>query len=434
MPSQHELVQLYQDFDPAEPVSQETLGQFVSRSGESARTICEDLQLGLDPIGKWVITGSVGCGKSSELVKLADLLRHDYALVPLDLPNSVARVDLLQPAEILFLIGAATVKAARDLWGHEVAMASQDRLIRAFNGVVADPELDLNQVFEGVALFLGDLAVPGVGRVAAAATQTASRFRKRHRPSALGGKTRQLQDGEPDLQRLIEALDSILQEIREGYRPPVILVDGLDKLLELSTIRSLFVTTRVLCEPACVIVYTGPITLMLAPEWKAAGDHFRRIRLSNLMVRQPAVDGVAIAAERINEDRGRLRELVRLRLARRGYEFPDVFSEEAALELLIDSSGGLIRDLIHLVNRSIRSVLKRGAAQIEMVDVQDARSELRKDMEVTLNTKLRQEIAHVEELGEPSGSPDAQRLLLWGYVLPYTNGKVWFEPHPLLRA
>src|SRR5690606_31823984 len=72
MPSREQLVQLYRDFDPAEPVSQATLGQFVERSGESAATIVEDLQLGLDPLGKWVITGSVGCGKSSELVKVAD--------------------------------------------------------------------------------------------------------------------------------------------------------------------------------------------------------------------------------------------------------------------------------------------------------------------------------------------------------------------------
>jgi hypothetical protein len=288
-------------------------------------------------------------------------------------------------------------------------------------------------VFEGVALFLGDLALPGAGKVASAATQTAARMRKRHRPSALGGKTRRLQDGEPDLQRLQEALDAILQEVREGYRPPVILVDGLDKLLELSTIRDLFVTTRVLREPACVIVYTGPITLMLAPEWKAAGDHFRRVRLSNLVVHQPELDGVEVAAERIDEDRGRLRELVRLRLARRNHEVVEVF-EAAALELLIDSSGGLVRDLIHLVNRSLRSALKREASRIETVDVQVARDELRKDMDVSLNTLLRKEIAHVEGVGEPSGSPDAHRLLLWGYVLPYTNGKVWFEAHPLLRV
>ncbi len=163
MPSREQLVQLYRDFDPAEPVSQATLAQFVQRNGESAETISRDLRLGLDPLGKWVITGSIGCGKSSELLKLADLLREDYAVVPLDLPNSVARVDMLQPAEILFLAGAATVKAARDLWGHEIEIASQNRLIKAFSRLVPDRDLDLNSVFEGVALFLGDLVVPGAG-------------------------------------------------------------------------------------------------------------------------------------------------------------------------------------------------------------------------------------------------------------------------------
>jgi hypothetical protein len=67
MPSRVELVALYQDFDPAEPVSQDTLDQFVARSGESAKTICEDLQLGLDPLGKWVISRSPGRARSPPL-------------------------------------------------------------------------------------------------------------------------------------------------------------------------------------------------------------------------------------------------------------------------------------------------------------------------------------------------------------------------------
>jgi hypothetical protein len=428
MPSRSELVQLYRDFDPAEPVSQETLAQFVERSGECAETIVEDLQLGLDPLGKWVITGSVGCGKSSELVKLADRLRDDYAVVPLDLPNSVTRVDMLQPAEILFLVGAATVKAARELWGHEVTPASQDQLFEAFAGLVDDRSLDLQSVFENVALFLGNLVTPGAGQVAAAVSKAAGR----RRPAALGGKTRPLQSGDADLRQLLEALDSILQEVRSSYRPPVVLVDGLDKLLDLAKIRDLFVTARTLCEPACVIVYTGPITLMLAPEWKATGDHFRRVRLSNLVVRQPVIAAVTIATERIEEDRARLRELVHRRLEARGHALDEVFDRES-LDVLIDTSGGLVRDLVHLVNRSIRSALKRDVSRIEAVDVEVARGELRKDMDVSLNTLLRDELAHVERVGEPSGTPDAQRLLLWGYILPYTNGRVWFESHPLLR-
>jgi hypothetical protein len=222
-----------------------------------------------------------------------------------------------------------------------------------------------------------------------------------------------------------------LQEVRHSYRAPVVLVDGLDKLLDLSKIRDLFVTTRTLCQPACVIVYTGPITLMLAPEWKTTGDHFRRVRLSNLVVRTPHLDGVSITAERIAEDREHLRELVRLRLGARGLQTTDVFDGDA-LELTIDTSGGLVRDFVHLINRSIRSALKRDADRIADADVRAARDELRKDMDVSLNTMLRDELAHVERLGEPSGNPDAERLLLWGYVLPYTNGRVWFEPHPLL--
>lgn len=432
MLSRELLVELYQDFDPTKPVSQATLAHFVERSGESAETIFEDLQLGLDPLGKWVITGSVGCGKSSELVRLAELAREVYALIPLDLPRSVARVDLLQPAEILFLIGAATIKSARRLWGHEIDPTAQRELLDAFAKLVIDRDLDLVQVVEGVSLFLGDLVFPGAGKLAAKATSTANELRKRHRPVALGGKTRVVQEGSPDLQRLIEALDSILREVRAHYRAPLVLVDGLDKLLEIVAIRDLFVTARVLCEPACVIVYTGPITLMLAPEWKAAGDQFRRVRLSNLVVEAPRLGDLSVSPARIRDDRERMRQLIHLRVEGRGHAPADVIAQDA-IELLLDSSGGLVRDLIHLINRSIRSALKRASARVELVDVRAARDELRKDMDVSLNTALRRELAHVDETGEPSGRAEAHGLLLWGYVLPYTNGRVWFARHPLLR-
>ena len=39
------------------------------------------------------------------------------------------------------------------------------------------------------------------------------------------------------------------------------------------------------------------------------------------------------------------------------------------------------------------------------------------------------------EHGEPSGNDDVSTdLLLNNYVLPYQNGRIWFEPHPILKG
>ena len=54
---------------------------------------------------------------------------------------------------------------------------------------------------------------------------------------------------------------------------------------------------------------------------------------------------------------------------------------------------------------------------------------------MTLNTRRIEELRHVKKTGEPSGNDYiSSDLLLNNYVLPYSNGKAWFEPHPILRG
>mgnify|MGYP000676866917 CR=1 FL=1 len=74
------------------------------------------------------------------------------------------------------------------------------------------------------------------------------------------------------------------------------------------------------------------------------------------------------------------------------------------------------------------------APRIEGTLVADAISDVRKEYEVGLNSRRVAELVHVRQQGEPSGEDGSVDLLLSGYVLPYSNGGVWFEPHPILRG
>ena len=94
----------------------------------------------------------------------------------------------------------------------------------------------------------------------------------------------------------------------------------------------------------------------------------------------------------------------------------------------------MLRDLVHLVNRSVRHVLRSGQGLLNRRAVEAAIGEVSKEYEVTLNTLRVKELQHVRQHGEPSGAEQANDLLLDGYVLPYSNGRVWFEPHPILRG
>ena len=434
---------LYNLFDPTMRLEMADQDLYVERPGSVAESIAADLRLGLEPEGKWVVCGSLGCGKSSELLHLGTLLDNTHTVIGLDLPSSVARIDRIQPAEVLFLIGAAAVRTSEELLGHTIDEKLRANLLNAFKGILSSEghAVDLGKLFQGVALFAANIAAPGVGAVAGAASGAAQvaagalgeKTRAMVRRSAkLGGLTRPVNEGEPDFERLREAVDEIFFDLGT-LRPPVVLVDGLDKLQALGTIRDLFASQRILTLPRAQIVYTGPITLMLATEWQAAGGAFKRERLTNLVVRRPDLEWVSPDAATVDAGHRAMAKIVSRRLLRLDLGEDDVF-DAGCLVRLIEASGGLVRDLVHMVNRAIRRALQDGESRISVTTVEAAISEIRKEYEVTLNTRRVDELRHVRKEGEPSGAEEAHDLLLGGYVLPYSNGRVWFEPHPILRG
>ena len=432
---------LYNAFQPARPLEPSEMDLFVRRPGDVADGIARSLQLGLDTQGKWVVCGSTGCGKSTALVRLAQILAPDFAVVGIDLGRSVPRVDNLSGPEVLFLVGAAAIRAADELWGQAIAPARVEALARAFGGLLSDQarHVSVSDLLQGVALFAASLAAPGAGAVATAATGAAravggalgGRLEVARGSARLGGLTRVVHEGEPDVVALALAVDDILVQVAET-RPPLVLVDGLDKLTDLPAIRDLFATTRFLSRPSVPVVYSGPITLMLAAEWKAAGASFQRSRLTNVVVRQPQVDWADVGADEVERGREVLRELVERRLAKCAVEAKEVFAEEA-LSSLITRSGGVVREFVHLVQRSTFLALDRESSRIGAQEAEAAVAEIRKEYDVVFTRRRVDELRFVREHGEPSGDGDVSKdLLLWGYVLPYSNGRVWFEPHPIL--
>jgi hypothetical protein len=431
---------VYDEFDPVHRVEFDEGDLFVARPGSVAASIVDDLQLRLNPLGKWTVCGSMGTGKSSELVHLARQLWQSHAIVGLDLPRSVARVDRLQPAEVLYLIGLAAVRAAGELWGHPITGDLIAELHASFTPLLGEHSREIRpgDIIQGVALLMAHAA--GAGPAVAAAAAGAARAAAGVAPSQirlsrgtpLGGAARPVVEGDPDLERLQSAVDNILAEVGK-YRPPVVLVDGLDKIQELRPIRDLFSGSRVLALPQAPVIYTGPITLMLATEWQAAAGFFRRERLTNVVVRPPSLARIDVSIEKLNAGQMAMRRVVEHRLRRRDLSIVEVF-DMGCLERLIEVSGGLMRDLIHLVSRAVRWCLRHDAGLVSQAAVEEAITELRHEFEITLNTRRIEELVHVASNGEPSGSEVSAELLLSGYVLPYVNGNVWFEPHPLLRG
>lgn len=432
--------QIYNAFDPKARLEIEDRGLYVSRPGSLADDILTDLREGLEPEGKWVLCGSTGSGKSSELVRLADQLQAVRVAIGLDLPRSVARADRLQPAEVLFLIGAAAVRQL-ELWGQAAPAALVERLAASFSGLLERPyTINLSDAIQGVALFAANTisgAPAVVGAVGGAARLVGGlKERTSARPSPLGGQTRPLREGEPDLESLLNITNDLLDRLRTPQQPelpPVLLIDGLDKAYERSVIRELFAATRVLAMPRAQVVYSGPISLMLSAEWQATKGAFQPARLTNVVTRAPNLPWVHLPPEEPHEGRLALRQVIERRLSRLGLSLDETFVA-GAVERISAASGGLLRDLIQICNRAARLALRAREEKLSLETAEAAITEVRKEYEITLNTRRIEELRHVSQHGRPSGDETvSQDLLSNGYILPYSNGEVWFEPHPILR-
>jgi hypothetical protein len=128
-----------------------------------------------------------------------------------------------------------------------------------------------------------------------------------------------------------------------------------------------------------------------------------------------------------------LREVVEKRLALADLPLAEVFAGDS-LDRLIASSGGVLRNLILVCRYAIEIAFRNRAPHVSAEVAEEAVNELRKEYEITMNGMRRDELVYVLTHGEPSGRDVALELLLGGYALPYSNGKIWFEPHPILRG
>lgn len=426
----------YKVCDPKERLHIDELNLFVERSDSVARKIAAALQAGYDEQGKWVICGSVGTGKSTELTKLADLLKDTHVVVGVDLWRAAARIDEVSAAEILFCIGAAAVRAAEDRFAHQVDPKLKKHLEQAFAGLLDQRHnIAVADLLEGVTLLAFDLLAPGGGAAAKSALQavraaTGSPTLPVGRP-ALGGLTRPVRDGDPALDALVWVVDQILLDVAQ-IRAPLVLVDGLDKLTRIDSIRELFATSRTLAKPQAPLVYTGPVTLMLAAEWSAAANYFDRARLTNLVVAGPTAPSRHVEPALIIAGRGAARDIIARRCASAQLEIDEVFGVDA-LDLLITKSGGLTRQLLQLVREAAKAAGMDGLGRIELPTAERAADEWRKEFEITMTGMRREELEYIQAHGEPRGGQVSHELLLWNYAIPYANGDMWFAANPLIE-
>ena len=137
MSRQNDWEELYKRFDPFKPALQH--GWRADRVRSPARTIIADFAI---PFGvpRALITGTVGTGKSTELLRIGDALSNKHTVVLLDLHRHFADVVRDESAlervtswEVVFLATLALVAVVNERLPYQIPPAHLTQLQLAWN-------------------------------------------------------------------------------------------------------------------------------------------------------------------------------------------------------------------------------------------------------------------------------------------------------------
>lgn len=226
---------------------------------------------------------------------------------------------------------------------------------------------------------------------------------------------------EPNLSDLIDKINMIIADIegKEG-KSVLVLIDDLDKP-GLEQAKSIFYDNQTaITQPACYIVYTIPISISFTQEFIAIRDN--KYFIPNIKLHE-------------KNDRANKNE--------QGYELLRTFIykrmnadliEENALDLAIKMGAGVFRETARIMQISIDNAIENEQDCIMVDDVERARQEIRSDLKRTLRTDDYAILKNICNDNEIHGIEKIDRLLHNLSVLEYTNGETWWDIHPTLEG
>ena len=428
MPSNADWKAIYNAFDPQQMAWEPQAERFyVERDDTPLARLELELSNSMLPL-KAIVPGHRGAGKSWGLAHLARSLSDQFFIVWLDVERS-ADIFNVNHVEVLFLMGVAAYQAAAEL-GLKPDKGRLDELVESLETLVREEteqssfKINLNQVLSNIATIGLGLTAAGAGPAGAAVAGAAALLNSLPFTLGVSGEVVRRLEVKPRITEILRRLNGVLDVVRgRAGRPLLLLVDGLDKI-EFAQAREIFAESRVLHTPACHVVYTVPLLLYYSPDLASARQLFKVYEFPNVHIfprgrpREHLEAGYAL-----------MRRVVDTRLRALGLE-PRAIITAAALDLLIEMSGGLMRELVSLMNKAVIEAMVQQRPQIDEPIAFEAVYALRRNYAAGLSLPYREELERVHELGRPTGSEICDKLLQNLYILSYSNQELWYAVHP----
>lgn len=439
------------DFNPVGRVRPEDNERFfVDRSEASpTRSMVQRLKLNLqnsveEPTPyKALLTGHVGSGKSSELLRLGQELADDFFVVSFDAELSLA-TETANHFDVLLGMGIV-VYAAAEATGLNPNKKLGTDFVSSFSKFVRQYEergkftLKLDKLIQQVSAFVfvagavasAPIAI-AVGALAFGVNEVIKATRLELNVDDKLVRTLELP---ANRQEIIGKLNAILDDVRrKAGKPLLIITDGLDKV-SAERAQLLFADSVLLTEPAAALIYAAPIEFYHRLLAKLVDARFADYRmLINPPVHQRPLTGDDWRDERKADEGGIsvMQSIVAKRLTARGLAVGDVITAEA-LRLLVRMSGGVVRELIRSFREAAISAQLLRKSQIDERLARDVIEQQRQEMAPRLNVSHREALKKVLQQAALSGGEQRgveDELLRSLHLLSYQRGDFWFDAHP----
>ena len=398
-------------FDPRKTLDGEDLNEYhtdriPNKKEDPAITKLKTQLMGADA-QKILFSGHRGCGKSTELNKLAldlEKERQDLLIVKYNVTDVLDVFDL-DYSDVLFSLAYQLYHRAETI-GVEIDKAVVDNIEEFVGDVTKDVE-EIKEKRVGLGVMFQKLFV---GRYQQE-TLTRESVRKQLKPR---------------ISRLIELIDSMVVQIKLAGYDVLIIIDGIDNS-PLDIGKNLYHGYgQVLSKPDCAIIYTIPISVVYSSEFTVIKQSFDKpVILPNIVVVNrdgtPDEDGVGVFSD-LSERR----------------MHPDLIGRDA-LRYAIRMSAGITREFVHLIKDSCVEAIVRGGDEIICDDVKRAVADRKNDFKRILSKKT-QYSALKEVRDTKSIYIDDEEIraeipgLLHNLSIVEYNGDIWWDVHPVVLS
>lgn len=352
---------------------------------------------------KYFFSGHRGCGKSTELNKLAvdKEIKKEFFVVKYSVKD-VCDVNNLNYVDVLLSV-AAQIYLQYTGAGKEIDEKLMEDLKRWSSTITIEKEKEIS-VGGSIGGDINTFFISIMGKI-----QREDKSRETIR-----------EEIEPKLSDLIDKINNIIAYIEgEENKKVLVVIDDMDKP-SLEQAKEIFFTNyTAITQPSCYIVYTVPISLFFDYGFVALKDS--RFFLPNIKL-HPKNDRNEMCAQGYEL----MKEFVFKRMDKN-------LIEHEALDLVIKMSGGVFRECARIMQIVADNAIETGRDHIIKEDVERARREMVGDFKRFIKSEDYNLLNEIYTNNDTREIDKIGHLLHNLSVLEYTNDETWYDINPVLE-